>query len=126
MKPFAGKFIKEWYASVNKLLLNSGLWEPVKQQKLQVKKSVFFFNLNQKPTNKLRKFKVKPKQMLRLIYANAYDQGPQASEFYAFLKTLETYRQVLNSDMSMILTTDSPLFRLLKSSISPEDNKLIE
>lgn len=60
------------------------------------------------------------------IYANAYDQGPQASEFYAFLKTLETYRQVLNSDMSMILTTDSPLFRLLKSSISPEDNKLIE
>lgn len=49
------------------------------------------------------------------IYAGAYDQNPQASEFYTFLKTLETYREVLGNDMSLILTTDSPLFRLLKS-----------
>ena len=49
------------------------------------------------------------------IYAKAYDQNPQASEFYSFLKTLETYREVLGNDMSLILTTDSPLFRLLKS-----------
>jgi len=28
---------------------------------------------------------------------------------------LETYREVLGKDMSLILTTDSPLFRLLKS-----------
>ena len=49
------------------------------------------------------------------IYAAAYDQNPQASEFYTFLKTLETYREVLGNDMSLILTTDSPLFRLLKS-----------
>ena len=49
------------------------------------------------------------------IYAEAYDQDPKAAEFYAFLKTLETYREVLAKDMSLILTTDSPLFRLLKS-----------
>jgi len=49
------------------------------------------------------------------IYAEAYDQNPQSVEFYAFLKTLETYREVLGKDMSLILTTDSPLFRLLKS-----------
>ena len=49
------------------------------------------------------------------IYAEAYDQDPKAAEFYAFLKTLETYKEVLSKDMSLILTTNSPLFRLLKS-----------
>ena len=57
------------------------------------------------------------------IYAEAYDQTPQSVEFYAFLKTLETYREVLAKDMSLILTTDSPLFRLLKSpKVSSDSN----
>ncbi len=56
------------------------------------------------------------------IYAEAYDQNPQASEFYTFLKTLETYREVLGNDMSLILTTDSPLFRLLKSSLGSSNS----
>ena len=49
------------------------------------------------------------------IYAEAYDQGPETSEFYGFLKTLESYKQVLSKDTSLILSTDSPLFRLFKS-----------
>jgi membrane protease subunit HflC len=49
------------------------------------------------------------------IYAEAYDQSPASSEFYTFLKTLETYREVMKSDISLVLTTDSPLFKLLKS-----------
>ena len=56
------------------------------------------------------------------IYAEAYDQSKQSAEFYAFLKTLETYREVLTSDVSLILTTDSPLFGLLKS-FSPGSSK---
>ena len=56
------------------------------------------------------------------IYAEAYDQNPQSVEFYAFLKTLETYREVLAKDMSLILTTDSPLFRLLKAPTVSTDS----
>jgi membrane protease subunit HflC len=47
------------------------------------------------------------------IYAEAYDKTPEAREFYAFLKTLETYRTVLGNRTNVILSTDSELFRLL-------------
>ena len=55
------------------------------------------------------------------IYAKAYDSSPVSSEFYKFIKTLETYREVLSSDVSLVLTTDSPLFRLLKSTEMSEE-----
>ena len=50
------------------------------------------------------------------IYAKAYDSSPASAEFYQFIKTLETYREVLSKDVSLVLTTDSPLFRLLKAT----------
>jgi len=50
------------------------------------------------------------------IYAKAYDSSSASSEFYRFIKTLETYKEVLSEDVSLVLTTDSPLFRLLKST----------
>ncbi|MCB9878042.1 MAG: protease modulator HflC [Planctomycetes bacterium] len=50
------------------------------------------------------------------IYAEAYDQSPESREFYAFLKTLDTYRVVLGKRTSMILSTDSELFRLLETT----------
>lgn len=53
------------------------------------------------------------------IYANAYNTSPVAAEFYSFLKTLDTYREALGSDTTVVLTTDSDLFRLLKSSSKP-------
>jgi len=53
------------------------------------------------------------------IYANAYNQSEAASEYYGFVKTLETYESMLNEDASLILTTDSDIFKYLKS-ISPE------
>lgn len=49
------------------------------------------------------------------IYAKAYTKSPSASSFYEFKKTLETYKKVLTSDVSLIMTTNSPLFNLLKS-----------
>jgi modulator of FtsH protease HflC len=50
------------------------------------------------------------------IYAQAYTQNPQAADFYNFIKSMETYRRVLNKDSTLVLSTDSDLFRLLKHS----------
>ena len=48
------------------------------------------------------------------IYARAYTQNPQAAEFYAFLKTLETYHKIFTKDSTLVLSTDSDIFTLLK------------
>ena len=48
------------------------------------------------------------------IYAGAYGSTPVAAEFYAFMKTLDTYKATLGSDTTLILTTNSDLFSLLK------------
>jgi membrane protease subunit HflC len=48
------------------------------------------------------------------IYAAAYTQTAQAAEFYAFIKSMETYRKVLAKDSTLVLSTDSDLFGLLK------------
>src|SRR6476659_2147753 len=48
------------------------------------------------------------------IYARAYTQNPQAAEFYAFLKTLETYHKVFTKDSTLVLSTESEIFALLK------------
>ena len=50
------------------------------------------------------------------IYAEAFNKTPQAAEFYAFKKTMETYKKILLGDTNIVLSTDSELFRLLKSS----------
>ena len=48
------------------------------------------------------------------IYATAYTASPKAADFYAFVKTLDTYKATLGRDSTLIMTTDSDLFRLLK------------
>ncbi len=56
------------------------------------------------------------------IADSGYYTSPQATEFYMFLKTLETYRLILDRETSLIMTTDSPLFRLLKIlDVSPTE-----
>jgi membrane protease subunit HflC len=50
------------------------------------------------------------------IYARAYASSPEASEFYSFLKTMETFQKTLAEDFTLILTTDSDVFRYLKRS----------
>ena len=47
------------------------------------------------------------------IYAEAHGQDP---EFFAFIQTLETYRQTTGASTKLILTTDSDIYRYLKSS----------
>ena len=48
------------------------------------------------------------------IYAKAYNQSPEAAEFYEFVRTLELYGDVL-ADSTVVLSTDSDLFKYLKS-----------
>lgn len=44
------------------------------------------------------------------IYADAYSADPA---FYEFLKTLETYKSVIDSSTTLVLPVDSKLFKLL-------------
>ncbi len=48
------------------------------------------------------------------IYARAYNQSPEAADFYEFLRTMEIYADVLAGDNTLILSTNSDLFRFLK------------
>ena len=55
------------------------------------------------------------------IYAKAYNQSKAAAAFYSFLKTLETYNSIAtNGDTTVVLSTDSALFRFLKDFNPPE------
>lgn len=46
------------------------------------------------------------------IYGEAYSQDP---DFYAFQKTLESYSSIVGKNSSLILSSDSDLYRYLKS-----------
>ena len=47
------------------------------------------------------------------IYGRAYSRDP---EFYAFLRTLEVYRERSNENSMLIMTTDSDFYRYLKQA----------
>ena len=49
------------------------------------------------------------------IYAEAYNQSEESIAFYEFIKTMETYQEMLDRDSMLILTTDSDIFSLLKN-----------
>ncbi len=50
------------------------------------------------------------------IYGQAYSKDP---EFYAFIRSLESYRDIITNNTSLVLSSDSDLFRYLKE-IGPE------
>jgi modulator of FtsH protease HflC len=56
------------------------------------------------------------------IYARAYSQRPPAAEFYAFMKSMETYRKIFAKDSTLVLSTDSDLFDLLKRGAAKAKN----
>ncbi len=45
------------------------------------------------------------------IYADAYNKDP---EFFSFVKTLDTYRQTLTQDSTVVLSTNGDFFKYLK------------
>jgi len=48
------------------------------------------------------------------IYARAYNQSPEAVEFYEFTRTMQAYKDIIESNSTLILSTDSDLFKFLK------------
>lgn len=48
------------------------------------------------------------------IYAAAYNRSPESVSFYEFLKTMETYKKILDPGTTLILSTESEVFKYLK------------
>ncbi|HLS31253.1 MAG TPA: protease modulator HflC [Flavobacteriaceae bacterium] len=49
------------------------------------------------------------------IYAEAYNQSNDSKKLYSFLKSMETFEKTFDGETSIILSTDSELYRFLKS-----------
>ncbi len=64
---------------------------------------------------KAQEIKGKADRQAALIYAEAYNKDP---EFYAFLRTLETYRHALAQNTTLILSTKNDFLRYLKTRLS--------
>ena len=54
------------------------------------------------------------------IYANAYNQSPKAVALYDFTRTMQSYSSVIASNTTLVLSTDSDLFKYLKGMNSPD------
>jgi membrane protease subunit HflC len=48
------------------------------------------------------------------IYAKAYNQSPAAVAFYEFTRTMQSYRSIIGENTTLVLSTDSDLFKFLK------------
>jgi membrane protease subunit HflC len=48
------------------------------------------------------------------IYASAYNRSPEAVEFYEFTRTLQAYKSIITENTTLVLSTDSDLFKFLK------------
>lgn len=49
------------------------------------------------------------------IYAAAYDTSPESVAFYEFTRTMQSYQAIISGETTLILSTDSEIFRFLKS-----------
>ncbi len=50
------------------------------------------------------------------IYAAAYDRSQETRSFYEFLQTMEIYKNTLDSETSLILSTDGDFYKFIKTS----------
>ena len=49
------------------------------------------------------------------IYANAYNQSPESVSFYEFIRTMQAYNFIISKNTTLILSTNSDLFKFLNS-----------
>ena len=54
------------------------------------------------------------------IYAKAYNQSAEAVEFYEFTRTMQSYKSIITEHTTLVLSTDSDLFKFLKG-MTPDD-----
>ncbi|MCX4029861.1 protease modulator HflC [Endozoicomonas sp. SM1973] len=55
------------------------------------------------------------------IYSSAYNQSPEAIAFYEFTRTMQSYKSIIAKNTTLVLSTDSDLFKFLKG-MSPDNN----
>ncbi|WP_068408318.1 protease modulator HflC [Labrenzia sp. OB1] len=55
------------------------------------------------------------------IYARAYNIDPRAAEFYEFTRTMQAYKDMISGGTTLVLSTESDLFKFLKG-VGPEDS----
>ena len=48
------------------------------------------------------------------IYAQAYNQGPESVEFYEFTRTMQSYKSMISTNTTLVLSTESDVFKFLK------------
>jgi membrane protease subunit HflC len=48
------------------------------------------------------------------IYASAYNKSPEAVRFYEFTRTMQSYTSIIAENTTLVLSTDSDLFKFLK------------
>ena len=48
------------------------------------------------------------------IYAQGYNQSPQAVSLYEFTRTMQAYRSIISDNTTLVLSSDSELFKFLK------------
>ena len=53
------------------------------------------------------------------IYASAYNKSPEAVTFYEFTRTMQSYKSIIADNTTLVLSTDSDLFKFLKG-MSPD------
>src|ERR1051325_2862720 len=53
------------------------------------------------------------------IYSKAYNQSPEAVTFYEFTRTMQAYKALIADNTTLVLSTDSDLFKFLKG-INPK------
>ncbi len=58
------------------------------------------------------------------IYAKAYNQSPAAVDFYEFTRTMQSYRTIIATNTTLVLSTDSDLFKFLKG-MSPDEADVV-
>jgi membrane protease subunit HflC len=56
------------------------------------------------------------------IYARAYNQSSEAVAFYEFTRTLEAYKYIIADNTTLVLSTDSELFKFIKN-MDPVDGE---
>jgi len=57
------------------------------------------------------------------IYSKAYNQSPEAVEFYEFTRTMQSYKSIIGANTTLVLSTRSDLFKFLEG-VTPEGNRV--
>src|SRR3974390_3047563 len=55
------------------------------------------------------------------IYARAYNRSAEAVAFYEFTRTMQSYKSIIAENTTLVLSTDSDLFKFLKGMKTNND-----